>query len=144
MQTYILFKLWNDTISTKNSDGQCKLFVQDDIVRLTLDVLGECILGYKFNSIEERNNKIAQAFGEIVTTTDGNFGDKMFRQLLYYLPFTKKIHDVEEAHKITSKAIKQVKIKIITSAWLLRLQSSQWENAPRTLSNAFQCAPLPL
>ena len=126
MLTYFVSKLWNATILTnKDSDGQCKLSVQDDFTRLSMDVLGECILGYKFNSIEDKNNEIAEAIFDVATSTDANIGDKMLRQLMYYLPFTKEALHLNEANKIASKAIKQVKRIIISARRLLRLQSLQ-------------------
>ena len=110
MLTYFLFKFWNDIISTKkNSDGECKLFVQDDFVRLTMDVLGECILGYNFDLIEAKNNITAKAFADIFTSADIEVGNKAFR-LLNYVPFNKEALRLKEAYKIASKAIKQVKI----------------------------------
>ena len=90
-----------------------------------MDVLGECILGYKFNSIEDKNNEIAEAIFDVATSTDANIGDKMLRQLMYYLPFTKEALHLNEANKIASKAIKQVKRIIISARRLLRLQSLQ-------------------
>ena len=111
MLTYFLFKFWNDIISTKkNSDGECKLFVQDDFVRLTMDVLGECILGYNFDLIEAKNNKIAKAFADIFTSADIEVGNKAFRRLLNNIPFNKEALRLKEAYKIASKAVKQVKI----------------------------------
>lgn len=85
----------------------CKLFVQDDLVRLSLDVLGECLFGYKFNSIDVGRTQISQAFND-VTIAPGAV-NTLFRRLLYSLPFFKGSVRIQESFKITSKVIKQVK-----------------------------------
>ena len=73
-----------------------------------MDVLGECILGYNFDLIEAKNNKIAKAFADIFTSADLEVGNKAFRRLLNYIPFNKEASSV--LRKIASKAVKQVKI----------------------------------
>ena len=75
-----------------------------------MDVLGECILGYNFDLIEAKNNKIAKAFADIFTSADIEVGNKAFRRLLNNIPFKKEALRLKEAYKIASKAVKHVKI----------------------------------
>lgn len=106
---FLFFKFWNDTISSKkNSDGQCQLLVQDDFVRLSIDVLGECVLGYNFDSIRGGNNEIAQAFADLFSSADLDVGNMFFRQLLRYLPFTKEARHLKAAYQTAFKTIKKV------------------------------------
>ena len=48
-----------------NSNGECRLFVQDDFTRMSLDVLGECVFSYKINAIEEGPSMVICAFMDI-------------------------------------------------------------------------------
>lgn len=108
---YFLFKVWNDTICAKNSnDEECNLFVQKDFIRLSFDVLGECVFGYEFNSIEAGNTPVTQAFQDF--TTGPNMGaNTLTRRLLHFLPFHKRSikRKFQESLKTTSKVIKQVR-----------------------------------
>ncbi|CAB4009548.1 cytochrome P450 4c21-like [Paramuricea clavata] len=106
----LLEKVWNDTICAKNSnDEECKLFVQKDFIRLSFDVLGECVFGYEFNSIEAGNTPVTQAFQDF--TTGPNMGaNTLTRRLLHFLPFHKRSikRKFQESLKTTSKVIKQI------------------------------------
>lgn len=101
--------------SKKNNNGECKVLVQDDCVRLTLDVMGECIVGYKFDSIEGGNNKTAQAFSDVITSSDVGVGRTLLEQFLQLLPFSKETLHVKQKSETVSKVIKQVKnVKFLT------------------------------
>ena len=106
---FSIFQFWNNAITSKDNNGERKLMVQDDCVRLTLDLLGECILGYKFDSVHGGNNETAQAFNDVITSSDVGVGRTLFQQLIQLLPFSKAAIHVKEQSETASKTIRQVK-----------------------------------
>ncbi|XP_035685025.1 cytochrome P450 4F3-like [Branchiostoma floridae] len=60
--TEVVVQYWNDKLEgTTTSDGFAELPVQDDIGRLTLDIIGECAFSYEFNSIREPDRLVNQS-----------------------------------------------------------------------------------
>ena len=106
---YILFKFWSGTIcGNENNKEECKLSVQDDFVRLTLDVLGECVFGYKFDSIEAGHTPISKAFNDVTSGPDATALNTMLLRLLDLIPFYQGSKRRRETFKTTMTTVKQV------------------------------------
>ncbi len=86
------------------------MFVQNDLTRMTFDVLGKCLLGYEFNSIEAGDTPLSQTIDDITGGPDVSGLDRMLRKLTQWLPFRKAgTNKFVETFKSTSKVIKQVR-----------------------------------
>ena len=74
---------------------------------LSLDIIGECAFGYKFNAVTERHNKISSAFETLLQ--DVNFKVNLLGKIpiLRNIP-TKKTKKRDNALKITSDVILEV------------------------------------
>ena len=115
MYHIFIFQYWNGIISAKsksNAKKECHLFVQNDLNRMSLDALGECVFGYEFNTIEAGDTIISRAFTDLfagLNPTTKSFS----RNLLLWFPFLKcfmkSVIKREEAHKTISCVIKQVR-----------------------------------
>ncbi|CAB4042149.1 cytochrome P450 4F5-like, partial [Paramuricea clavata] len=109
----LLAKYWNGIISAKsktNAKKECHLFVQNDLNRMSLDALGECVFGYEFNTIEAGDTIISRAFTDLFAGVNGT-AKSFSRKLLLWFPFLKcfmkSIIKREEAFKTISCVIKQ-------------------------------------
>ena len=104
-----LFKFWSGTIcANDNSKEECKLSVQDDFVRLTLDVLGECVFRYKFDSVGAGHTPISKAFNAVTSGPDATAVNIMLLRLLDLIPFYEGSKRRREAIKTTMTTVKQV------------------------------------
>ena len=119
-----LVKFWNKTISAKTENSkECKLLVQNDFTHVSLDVLGECVFGYKFNSIEAGDTPVSRAFNDLFTGLNPTVA--INRKVVEWFPFLERFLKGtikrKEALKITDKTIKEVKniIKILGQTTLI-------------------------
>ena len=85
------FQYWSNIISNKSKssgNGECRLFVQDDLTRMALDVLGGWVFSYKFNAIKEGHSMITRSFIDILTGF--NVAVKIAKDKIEsWFPFTK-------------------------------------------------------
>ena len=75
---------------------------------MTLDVLGECVFGYKFNSITTGHTPISQAFNDATTGLDKSIVNVMLWKLLDMIPFYQGSERIREAIKATNTVIEEV------------------------------------
>jgi hypothetical protein len=112
------FKYWNNTISAKSENDaktECRMSVQKDVTRMTLDALGECVFGYKFNTIEEDDTIISRAFTDMfagLNLSVNTFTRKVVEQFPFLKCFVKSITKREEALTIIQEVIKQVQYEL--------------------------------
>ncbi|XP_035684428.1 cytochrome P450 4F4-like [Branchiostoma floridae] len=65
--TEVLVQYWNDKLEgTTTTDEFVELPVQDDMGRLTLDIIGKCAFSYEFNSIREPDNLVSQSVTKLL------------------------------------------------------------------------------
>ncbi|CAH1271280.1 CYP4F12 [Branchiostoma lanceolatum] len=65
--TEVLVQYWNDKLEgTTTTDGFVELPVQEDLGRLTLDIIGKCAFSYEFNSIREPDNLVTQSVTKLL------------------------------------------------------------------------------
>jgi hypothetical protein len=87
--------------------------VQNDLTRMTLDALGECVFGYEFNTIEAGDNIISRAFTDILTGVNGSI-NTVTRKLISKFPFLKyfikSVRKRKESFEIIFQAVKQVSL----------------------------------
>ena len=113
----MFFQYWNDIISAKsksNANNECCLFVQNDLTRMTLDVLGECVFGYEFNTIEAGDTIISRACTDTLSGINPSANTvtrKLFQRFPFLKCFMKSVMKREEALKIISQVIKQVRCR---------------------------------
>jgi hypothetical protein len=112
------FKYWNNTISAKSENDaktECRMSVQKDVTRMTLDALGECVFGYKFNTIEEDDTIISRAVTDVLTGIDGSantFTRKVVQRFPFLKYFVKSFIKRQEALTIIQEVIKQVQYEL--------------------------------
>ena len=64
------------------------MFVQDDLTRMALDVLGGCVFSYKFNAIKEGDSVITRAFIDILSGHNSSVRT-VKNKIESWFPFTK-------------------------------------------------------
>ena len=106
-----LVKFWNKTISAMTEDSkESKFLVQNDFTHVSLDVLGECVFGYEFNSIGADDFPVSRAFNDLFA---GLSVVAIDRKVVEWFPFLERFlkgpNKRKEALKITDKTIKEVK-----------------------------------
>ena len=82
---------------------------------MTLDALGECVFGYKFNTIEEDDTIISRAFTDMfagLNVSVNTFTRKVVEQFPFLKCFVKSITKREEALTIIQEVIKQVQYEL--------------------------------
>ena len=108
-----LFQHWNNIIESKSKDkNECCLFVQNDLIRMVLDVSGECLFGYEFNTIAAGDTKISNAFKDMfdgITAGANTITRKLYSWIPFLKLFMKSTTTREESFKIISQVIKQVR-----------------------------------
>jgi hypothetical protein len=115
MYHIFIFQYWNGIISAKsksNAKKECHLFVQNDLNRMSLDALGECVFGYEFNTIEAGDTIISRAFTDLfagLNPTTKSFSRKLLLWFPFLKCFMKSVIKREEAFKTISCVIKQVR-----------------------------------
>ncbi|XP_028416658.1 cytochrome P450 4F5-like isoform X2 [Dendronephthya gigantea] len=108
-----LVEYWNGTIeATKsgNDSKESRLPVQNDLSRMALDALGECVFGYDFDTMDG-DTALSSAFTDLLHGV--NPGVITFMQLLRnYLPFliwySQTYKRRQRGKEIVSKFLKQV------------------------------------
>ena len=114
-----IFQYWNGIISAKsksNAKKECHLFVQNDLNRMSLDALGECVFGYEFNTIEAGDTIISRVITDLFTgvnPTAKPFSLKLLLWFPFLKYFMKSVIKGEEALKTISCVIKQVRVASI-------------------------------
>ena len=87
--------------------------MQNDLTRMTLDALGECVFGYEFNTIEAGDTIISRAFTDIFTGFNASV-NTVTRKLILKFPFLKcfvrSVRKREESFKIIFQVVKQVSL----------------------------------
>ena len=82
---------------------------------MTLDALGECVFGYKFNTIEEDDTIISRAVTDVLTGIDGSantFTRKVVQRFPFLKYFVKSFIKRQEALTIIQEVIKQVQYEL--------------------------------
>ncbi|XP_066294285.1 cytochrome P450 4F12-like isoform X2 [Branchiostoma lanceolatum] len=70
--TDVLVQYWKDKLEgTTATDGFVELQVQEDLGRLTLDIIGKCAFSYEFNSIREPDNFVSQTVTKLLQGDGG-------------------------------------------------------------------------
>ncbi|XP_078686903.1 uncharacterized protein LOC144919351 [Branchiostoma floridae x Branchiostoma belcheri] len=65
--TEVLVQYWKDQLEgVATTDGFVELPVQDDLGRLTLDIIGKCAFSYEFNSIREPDKLVSQSVTKLL------------------------------------------------------------------------------
>ncbi|XP_028416651.1 cytochrome P450 3A16-like [Dendronephthya gigantea] len=109
-----LAEYWENKIEmmSQNSDRkESRLPVQNDLTRLALDALGECVFGYDFDTIKSGDSALSLAFTNLFSGV--NQGVSSLTQLLVnYFPFLKwRIESLKKRRagiEIITKLMKQV------------------------------------
>ena len=96
--------------------------MRNDLARMTLDALGECVFNYGFNTIEAGDTKISCAFTDIFAGFNSSVMT-VTRKLFQRFPFLKSFIKQDEAHKIIFQVTKQVRAANIPVNILFVLKS---------------------
>ena len=97
---------------TSNMKEGWRLSVQSDFARMSLDILGKCVFGFEFNTIEAGDTTISSAFNVLSTGVNVTGQNILKRKMVYWFPFLRRFMEFcivrDEANKIFSKLINQV------------------------------------
>ncbi|XP_028416656.1 cytochrome P450 3A7-like isoform X2 [Dendronephthya gigantea] len=105
---------WESRIemTSQNRDRkESRLPVQNDLTRLALDALGECVFGYDFDTIKSGDSALSLAFINVFSGVNQGVGS-LTQLLVNYFPFLKwhieSLKKRREGVEIISKLTKQV------------------------------------
>ena len=80
----------------KNNEQESCFVVQDDVAKLALDIIGECVFGYQFNSITDGESAASTAFQQVAT------------KLLPFRPKNNTLPSVNNAQEVIKRIMEQV------------------------------------
>ncbi|KAG0243614.1 hypothetical protein BGW41_001825 [Actinomortierella wolfii] len=103
-----LAKLWTDRVRQAGSDGT-EFFVDPDMSRVTLDIIGLAGFGYSFDTLTHPDNELSKAYSELFTSS--NMLIQIARSLIPYYTYIPFYHNRVRWHAI--KVINRVSTELI-------------------------------